>query len=357
MRIGATWLAMMLLRQAASCNVVSASSRSRLAPTPAFSWAFSDAVPRRRRRRIAFAAGRTISTTMLSVRVSADAAMYDDAAARGGGRSSLFSGYGDASDDEEERAGTTAVSGGGGGGGDDDDEYSSIRNSQQQQRRRMLQGSFPFQLDAWQLNAGESILADRNVIVCAPTGAGKTVVGEMALRIALERGMKAIYTTPLKALSNQKFGEMRRVFGVERVGLATGDVSIRRGADVTIMTTEVYRNMAWRAKTATSSLWDDVVVDDGGSRIDAGRLESASSRSFSSSRSDRGDEYSDLSSNSIVVLDEFHYMGQKGRGSTWEECVIFNPRHTQIVGLSATLREFLLSPLSSHILRSNFLLR
>jgi superfamily II DNA or RNA helicase len=295
---------------------------------------------------------------MLSVRVSADAAMYDDAAARGGGRSSLFTGYGVASDDEE-RAGTTAVAGGGGGGGDDDDdEYSSIRNSQQQQRRRMLQGSFPFQLDSWQLNAGESILADRNVIVCAPTGAGKTVVGEMALRIALERGMKAIYTTPLKALSNQKFGEMRRVFGVERVGLATGDVSIRRGADVTVMTTEVYRNMAWRAKTATSSLWDDVIVDDGGLRIDAGRLESASSRPSSSlSSRDRGDEYSDLSSNSIVVLDEFHYMGQKGRGSTWEECVIFNPRHTQIVGLSATLREFSLSPLSSHILRSNFLLR
>ena len=361
MRIGATWLAMMMLpRQAASGNVVSASSR-RLAPTPAFSWAlFSDAVVPRRRRRIAFA-GRTISTTtMLSVRVSADAAIDDDAAARGGGRSYLSSGYSASDDDDEERAGTTTVA----GGGDDDDEYSSIRNSQQQQQqqqqqqRRMLQSSFPFPLDAWQLNAGETILADRNVIVCAPTGAGKTVVGEMALRIALERDMKAIYTTPLKALSNQKFGEMRRVFGVERVGLATGDVSIRRGADVTVMTTEVYRNMAWRAKTATSSLWDDVIVDDGGLRIDAGRLESASSRPSSSlSSRDRGDEYSDLSSNSIVVLDEFHYMGQKGRGSTWEECVIFNPRHTQIVGLSATLREFSLSPLSSHILRSNFLLR
>jgi superfamily II RNA helicase len=340
----------MLPRQAASGNVVSASSR-RLAPTPAFSWAlFSDAVVPRRRRRIAFA-GRTISTTT-------DAAIDDDDAARGGGRSYLSSGYSASDDDDEERAGTTTVA----GGGDDDDEYSSIRNSQQQQQqqqqqRRMLQSSFPFPLDAWQLNAGETILADRNVIVCAPTGAGKTVVGEMALRIALERDMKAIYTTPLKALSNQKFGEMRRVFGVERVGLATGDVSIRRGADVTVMTTEVYRNMAWRAKTATSSLWDDVIVDDGGLRIDAGRLESASSRPSSSSSRDRGDEYSDLSSNSIVVLDEFHYMGQKGRGSTWEECVIFNPRHTQIVGLSATLREFSLSPLSSHILRSNFLLR
>ena len=271
---------------------------------------------------------------MPSVGVFVDA-IDDDDDARGGGRLSPPSGR-SATDDE--RAG--AISG----------EPSSIRENSQ--RRRMLQSSFPFPLDAWQLRAGEAVLADRNVIVCAPTGAGKTVVGEMALRIALERDRRAIYTTPLKALSNQKFGEMRKVFGVERVGLATGDVCIRRGADVTVMTTEVYRNMAWRAKTGTSSLWDDVV--DGGARIDAGKLESASSRPPSSSRSG-GDEYSDLSSNSIVVLDEFHYMGQKGRGSTWEECVIFNPRHTQIVGLSATLREFRF-PLSP-VLRSNFRLR
>ncbi|KAL7552457.1 hypothetical protein ACHAWF_015710 [Thalassiosira exigua] len=193
--------------------------------------------------------------------------------------------------------------------------------------REELQPHFPFPLDPWQLSAGAAILADRNVIVCAPTGAGKTVVGEMALRVALEGETKAIYTTPLKALSNQKFGEMRKVFGVERVGLATGDISIRRGADVTIMTTEVYRNMAWRAKTGASSLLDGVGTN--GIPVDALELESA--------RSLKNDEYSDLSSNSIVVLDEFHYMGDKGRGSTWEECVIFNPPHTQIVGLSATL--------------------
>jgi superfamily II RNA helicase len=225
------------------------------------------------------------------------------------------------------------------------DDASIIRESQ---RHQLLQSSFPFPLDEWQLAAGCHILDDKNVIVCAPTGAGKTVVGEMALRIALERNKRAIYTTPLKALSNQKFGEMRGVFGVDRVGLATGDVSIRRGADVTIMTTEVYRNMAWRAKTG---LWDVVDASDvDGNKIDAGVLESARS----SSGGNGGDEYSDLSSNSIVVLDEFHYMGQKGRGSTWEECVIFNPMHTQIVGLSATLREFFLSSplLSSPLLSS-----
>ncbi|KAL9188404.1 hypothetical protein ACHAXT_006782 [Thalassiosira profunda] len=198
----------------------------------------------------------------------------------------------------------------------------SIADAHQQ-----LQPHFPFPLDQWQLSAGASILADQNVIVCAPTGAGKTVVGEMALRVALQREKKAIYTTPLKALSNQKFGEMRKVFGVERVGLATGDVSIRRGADVTIMTTEVYRNMAWRSRTGISSLLDD--VDANGMQIDAFKLEAASAQN--------DDEFSDLSSNSIVVLDEFHYMGEKFRGKTWEECVIFNPPHTQIVGLSATL--------------------
>ena len=105
--------------------------------------------------------------------------------------------------------------------------------------REELQRHFSFPLDDWQLSAGSSILAGHNVIVCAPTGAGKTVVGEMALHIALGKKTSSIYTTPLKALSNQKFGEMRKVFGVDRVGLTTGDVCIRRGAEVTIMTTEV----------------------------------------------------------------------------------------------------------------------
>ena len=91
-------------------------------------------------------------------------------------------------------------------------------------------------------------------------------------------------------MSNQKFGEMRKVFGVERVGLATGDISIRRGADVTIMTTEVYRNMAWRAKTGISSLLNGVESNDDGVQVDLNKLESASN------------DYSDLSSNSIVVL-------------------------------------------------------
>lgn len=195
-----------------------------------------------------------------------------------------------------------------------------------------LQPHFSFPLDSWQLSAGSALLNNQNVIVCAPTGAGKTVVGEMALRIALERDTKAIYTTPLKALSNQKFGEMRQVFGVDKVGLTTGDVSIRRGSDVTIMTTEVYRNMAWKARTSTMDA-EAAVLNKGSDDsvpINSSSLENARSN-------EKRDEYGDLTKNSIVVLDEFHYMGQKGRGSTWEECVITNPSHTQIVGLSATL--------------------
>jgi len=209
---------------------------------------------------------------------------------------------------------------------DVDDSNTSVHDeAATDHAREQLQKYFPFPLDSWQIAAGTSLLAEHNVIVCAPTGAGKTVVGEMALHIAMERNTKAIYTTPLKALSNQKFGEMRQIFGGDKVGLSTGDISIRRGADVTIMTTEVYRNMAWRAKTGQSNLANGIEQDD--IQMDNSQLlESA-----------RMDEFADLSSNSIVVLDEFHYMGQKGRGSTWEESVIFTPQHTQIVGLSATL--------------------
>jgi superfamily II RNA helicase len=210
---------------------------------------------------------------------------------------------------------------------DVDDDSNTVHDdtANHDHAREQLQKFFAFPLDSWQLAAGTSLLAEHNVIVCAPTGAGKTVVGEMALHIAMERNTKAIYTTPLKALSNQKFGEMRQVFGENKVGLSTGDISIRRGSEVTIMTTEVYRNMAWRAKTGAASLTKGIEQDD--IQIDNLQLlESA-----------RLDEYADLSSNSIVVLDEFHYMGEKGRGSTWEESVIFTPQHTQIVGLSATL--------------------
>ena len=143
-------------------------------------------------------------------------------------------------------------------------------------------------------------------------------MGEMALHYAFHSNQDAIYTTPLKALSNQKYSELRKTFGAENVGLSTGDMSINRGARIMVMTTEVYRNMAWRAMDDDGSDHEefaDYLVDD-----------DLSVRCRN-----------ELSNVKVVVLDEFHYMGQKGRGGVWEECVITSPSHTQIIGLSATL--------------------
>jgi superfamily II RNA helicase len=197
------------------------------------------------------------------------------------------------------------------------DSFDAVDDMVEQAGRAELQQYFDFPIDSWQARSGGEILAGNNVIVCAPTGAGKTVVGEMALHHAFHSDPDgaAIYTTPLKALSNQKYAELRKIFGANNVGLATGDMSINRGARIMVMTTEVYRNMAWRAM-------DDADEEDRDDRMD-------------DDLSQRG--RNELSNIKVVVLDEFHYMGQKGRGGVWEECVITSPRHTQIIGLSATL--------------------
>ena len=179
--------------------------------------------------------------------------------------------------------------------------------------RSTLQPYFDFPLDDWQLQAGGALLRGHNVLVVAPTGAGKTVVGEMALRVAFTlHSQHAIYTTPLKALSNQKYADLCPMFGKQNVGLSTGDISINKGAPVTVMTTEVYRNIAWRASSGQRDLQDPQIVR-------------------------RDDTSNDLTENAVVVLDEFHYMGHPGRGGVWEESVITSPSHTQIIGLSATL--------------------
>lgn len=149
----------------------------------------------------------------------------------------------------------------------------------------------------------------------------------MALHYAFDLGLDATYTTPLKALSNEKFVELRSTFGVENVGLSTGDISINRNAArITVMTTEVYRNIAWRSSSIQTG--EDNDNNNNSAYLELGRM---------ANTNPSGINNNDLRKNAVVVLDEFHYMGQPGRGGVWEECVITSPAHTQIVGLSATL--------------------
>jgi superfamily II RNA helicase len=155
---------------------------------------------------------------------------------------------------------------------------------------------YPFALDPFQQQAIAALAAGRSVVVCAPTGSGKTVIGEHALHTALATGRRAFYTTPLKALSNQKFRDFGALWGPERVGLLTGDISINPDAPVVVMTTEVFRNMLYAA----------------GSEV---RLRDVR----------------------FVVLDECHYINDAGRGTVWEESVICSPREIQLVALSATI--------------------
>ena len=102
---------------------------------------------------------------------------------------------------------------------------------------------FPFPLDEFQLASLRALEAERSVVVSAPTGSGKTVIAELAIYLGLARSGRIVYTTPLKALSNQKYQDLQRRFGRERVGLMTGDACLNAEAEVLVMTTEVFRNM------------------------------------------------------------------------------------------------------------------
>src|SRR5436853_2684673 len=151
---------------------------------------------------------------------------------------------------------------------------------------------YPFPLDDFQVEAIRAIAGDQSVIVSAPTGAGKTLVAEFAIQAALEAGQRIAYTTPLKALSNQKFGDFTRAYGEDRVGILTGDVKVNPHGRVLVMTTEILRNMFY-----------------GGGLAELG----------------------------WVVLDECHYMGDEGRGTVWEEIIVNAPANVRLVALSATV--------------------
>ncbi|MCL6635045.1 MAG: DEAD/DEAH box helicase [Peptococcaceae bacterium] len=149
-------------------------------------------------------------------------------------------------------------------------------------------------LDDFQIRAAEALRMGQSVLVAAPTGNGKTLVAEMLARDLMAAGRGMIYTSPLKALSNQKYRDFRELFGEERVGLVTGDVSINPGAPMLIMTTEIFRN--WCLS-----------------------------------------EPEQLEKTSYVVFDEIHYLDDAERGTTWEESILFAPPHVKILGLSATV--------------------
>ncbi|WP_461190212.1 DEAD/DEAH box helicase [Arthrobacter sp. Z4-13] len=151
-----------------------------------------------------------------------------------------------------------------------------------------------FELDDFQRQACRSLQEGKGVLVAAPTGAGKTIVGEFAIYLALERGLKAFYTTPIKALSNQKFTELSDKYGADSVGLLTGDTSINGDAPVVVMTTEVLRNMLYA---------DSATLGDLG----------------------------------YVVMDEVHYLADRFRGAVWEEVIIHLPSEVQVASLSATV--------------------
>lgn len=149
-------------------------------------------------------------------------------------------------------------------------------------------------LDPFQEQAVQAALAGRNVLVAAPTGTGKTVIAERLIEAVMAKGKSAVYTSPLKALSNQKFVDFRKVFGHDQVGLVTGDIAINPYAPLLIMTTEIFRN-----------------------------------RCFS--------EPEGLSHVACVVFDEIHYLDDPDRGTAWEESIIFAPPHVKFLGLSATV--------------------
>jgi ATP-dependent RNA helicase HelY len=154
--------------------------------------------------------------------------------------------------------------------------------------------TFDFEFDPFQVTACHAVEDGKGVLVAAPTGAGKTVVGEFAAFFALQAGKKCFYTTPIKALSNQKYSEFVAKFGEDRVGLLTGDTSINGEADILVMTTEVLRNMLYAGSNTLTNL-------------------------------------------GCVVMDEVHYLADKFRGAVWEEVLIHLMESVQVISLSATV--------------------
>jgi ATP-dependent RNA helicase HelY len=176
------------------------------------------------------------------------------------------------------------------------DRYSASRQRREADGPRLgaFQQLYGFEFDGFQLQACRALDSGHGVLVAAPTGSGKTVVGEFAVHLALEQGRKCFYTTPIKALSNQKYNDLVSRYSAGTVGLLTGDNSINGEAPVVVMTTEVLRNMLYAGSLTLDGL-------------------------------------------AYVVLDEVHYLADRLRGAVWEEVIIQLPESVQVVALSATV--------------------
>lgn len=174
------------------------------------------------------------------------------------------------------------------------EKYSNSRAARAYPHLAAFRGHYPFELDDFQVQACKVVEDGHGVLVAAPTGSGKTLVGEFAVHLALETGRKCFYTTPIKALSNQKFADLVARHGAENVGLLTGDNTINGEAPVVVMTTEVLRNMLYAGSRTLDTL-------------------------------------------GYVVMDEVHYLADRMRGAVWEEVIIHLPESVSVISLSATV--------------------
>jgi ATP-dependent RNA helicase HelY len=174
------------------------------------------------------------------------------------------------------------------------ERYARFRRDQPYQALGEFRGLYSFELDDFQMRACRAVEDGHGVLVAAPTGSGKTVVGEFAVHLALHQGRKCFYTTPIKALSNQKYADLVARYGADQVGLLTGDNSINGDAPVVVMTTEVLRNMIYAGSSTLVGLGS-------------------------------------------VVMDEVHYLADQFRGAVWEEVIIHLPESVSLISLSATV--------------------
>ena len=233
---------------------------------------------------------------------------------------------------------------------------------------------FPHPLDRFQRRALRASLAGRDVVVCAPTGAGKTAIAAAAALGVLASGRRVVYTTPLKALSNQKLSELRELFGGHRVGLQTGDATINPGAPVVVMTTEVLRNILLRVESSkagtgasTSGSGGEKKEEKGGGEGEEAAAAALLAAAVTAAAVASSDSEAETSSSSaaaaaaplpppsspsttipvpatptadvgLIVLDEVHYLGDPSRGTTWEEVIMSCPAGASLLAMSATVR-------------------